>query len=238
MATEPLSQAVLYALLAGSTIPLGAALALWDKVHPNWMSGELRHGVVAFGGGVLIAAVALVLVPEGVDLMPGWMALAAFIAGGISFFFIDRTLGRSGKSMGQLMAMLVDYLPEAIALGAMLATGAEAGLLLALLIGLQNFPEAFNAFRERVASSSESAIKTYFPFLLMPLLGPIAAALGVMVFAPNQMVLGALMVFAAGGVLFLTFQDVAPEVKLEKSWAPPLGAVLGFSLGLAGDLFL
>ena len=75
MTTEPLSQAILFALLAGATIPLGAALALWDKVHPNWMSGELRHGVIAFGGGVLVAAVALVLVPEGVDLMPGWMAL-------------------------------------------------------------------------------------------------------------------------------------------------------------------
>jgi ZIP family zinc transporter len=81
-------------------------------------------------------------------------------------------------------------------------------------------------------------MKTYLPFALMPLLGPIAAALGVMFFAPNQMVLGALMVFAAGGVLFLTFQDVAPDVKLEKSWAPPLGAVLGFALGLAGDIFL
>ena len=104
-----------------------------------------HDGVIAFGGGVLVAAVALVLVPEGIDLMPGWMALTTFLAGGICFFFIDRTLGRSGKSMGQLMAMLVDYLPEAIALGAMLATGAEAGLLLALLIGLQNFPEAFNA---------------------------------------------------------------------------------------------
>ena len=238
MMSEPLLQAVIFALLAGATIPLGAALALWDKVHPSWMSGELRHEVIAFGGGVLIAAVALVLVPEGVERMPGWMALTAFIAGGVSFFFIDRTLGRSGKSMGQLMAMLVDYLPEAIALGAMLATAAEAGLLLALLIGLQNFPEAFNAFRERAANSDESAGRTYLPFALMPFLGPIAAGLGVMVFAPNQMVLGALMVFAAGGVLFLTFQDVAPDVKLDKSWAPPLGAVLGFTLGLAGHLFL
>ncbi|MBL4539656.1 MAG: divalent cation transporter [Oceanicaulis sp.] len=236
--SETLTQAILFALIAGATIPLGAGLAVWDKIHPNWMSGELRHGVVAFGGGVLIAAVALVLIPEGVALIPGWMALAAFISGGVSFFFIDRTLGRSGQSMGQLMAMLVDYLPEAIALGAMLATGAPAGLLLALLIGLQNFPEAFNAYRERAAHSDEPAMKTYAPYLLMPLLGPIAAILGVLIFAPNPMVLGVLMVCAAGGVLFLTFQDVAPEVKLERRWAPPLGAVLGFTLGLAGDVFL
>lgn len=236
--SETLTQAILFALIAGATIPLGAGLAVWDKIHPNWMSGELRHGVIAFGGGVLIAAVALVLIPEGVALMPGWMALAAFISGGVSFFFIDRTLGRSGQSMGQLMAMLVDYLPEAIALGAMLATGAPAGLLLALLIGLQNFPEAFNAYREHAARSDEPAMKTYAPYLLMPLLGPIAAILGVLIFAPNPMVLGVLMVFAAGGVLFLTFQDVAPEVKLERRWAPPLGAVLGFTLGLAGDVFL
>jgi ZIP family zinc transporter len=121
--SEPLSQAVLYALLAGATIPLGAGLALWDKIHPNWMSSELAPWRHRFWRRRADRRCGAGAVPEGLALMPGWMALLAFILGGISFFFIDRTLGRSGQSMGQLMAMLVDYLPEAIALGAMLATG-------------------------------------------------------------------------------------------------------------------
>jgi ZIP family zinc transporter len=42
------------------------------------------------------------------------------------------------------------------------------------------------------------------------------------------------MLVAAGGILYAVFQDIAPQVKLEKHWAPPFGAVLGFVLGLVG----
>jgi len=39
---------------------------------------------------------------------------------------------------------------------------------------------------------------------------------------------------AAGGILYSIFQDLAPKVRLEKHWAPALGAVLGFVLGMYG----
>ncbi len=42
--------------------------------------------------------------------------------------------------------------------------------------------------------------------------------------------------FSAGGILYLMFEDIAPEVPLANTYLPPLGAVLGFALGLAGDL--
>jgi ZIP family zinc transporter len=46
------------------------------------------------------------------------------------------------------------------------------------------------------------------------------------------------MLFAAGGILYLVFQDIAPQVKLERHWSPPLGAVIGFALGLLGTMLL
>lgn len=231
-------EALFLAALAGITIPVGALLARLDGIHPNWLSSETRHGIMAFGGGVLIAAIALVLVPEGLERTPGPLALPAFVAGGITFFVIDRALGKRGHSAGQLMAMLIDYIPEAIALGALLATGTSAGLLLALLIALQNLPESFNAYREVASQGRTGSIPTLLVFVSMPLLGPIAAALDASLLASNPITLGALMLFAAGGILFLTFQDVAPQVKLENSWAPPLGAVAGFCVGLAGSIWV
>jgi ZIP family zinc transporter len=30
----------------------------------------------------------------------------------------------------------------------------------------------------------------------------------------------------------MIFQDIAPQAKLQRHWAPPLGAVLGFGLGM------
>ena len=46
------------------------------------------------------------------------------------------------------------------------------------------------------------------------------------------------MLFASGGILYLIFEDIAPQARLERRWSPPLGAVAGFVLGLVGHLLL
>lgn len=44
------------------------------------------------------------------------------------------------------------------------------------------------------------------------------------------------MLFAAGGILYLIFQDIAPQAKLAKHWAPPLGAIIGFLVGVVAQM--
>lgn len=46
------------------------------------------------------------------------------------------------------------------------------------------------------------------------------------------------MLTASGGILYILFEDIAPQVPIERRWLPPLGAVAGFMLGLAGLLYL
>jgi ZIP family zinc transporter len=46
------------------------------------------------------------------------------------------------------------------------------------------------------------------------------------------------MLFSAGGILYIIFEDIAPQVRLNKHWAPPLGAVTGFLLGILGKVAL
>ena len=53
---------LLYTLGASICIPLGGFLASIERVRSDWLDHELRHFVIAFGGGVLLAAVAFVLV--------------------------------------------------------------------------------------------------------------------------------------------------------------------------------
>ena len=59
-------------------------------------------------------------------------------------------------------------------------------------------------------------------------------------FSPNARywLLGAIMLFAAGGILYLVFQDIAPQARLARHWGPPLGAVFGFALGLLGTMLV
>jgi len=98
-----------------------------------------------------------------------------------------------------LMAMLLDFVPEAIAVGVGLATQLKVGLLLALLIALQNLPESFNAYREIRSRTGESehTLLTWFSALVV--LGPVCAYFGHEVLASYPTISGAVMLFASGG---------------------------------------
>lgn len=230
--------AIAYATLAGATIPLGGLVACVERIRPDWLEAEFRHSVIAFGGGALFAAIALVLVPQGVERLPLIAVVASFLSGGLVFMWMDRRLARHGGSAAQLIAMLLDYLPEAMAVGAAFTSGETTGPLLALLIALQNFPEAFNAFRELRAGTDLSASAILLIFTAFVLLGPLAAIIGIQFLAPNPAVLGGIMLFSSGGILYLIFEDIAPQAKLERHWAPPLGAVAGFLFGIIGEMVI
>ncbi|QHS11674.1 ZIP family metal transporter [Shewanella sp. Arc9-LZ] len=221
-------------LLAGLAMPLGALIAHFENVSSEWLEQEFRHSVMAFGGGALLSAVALVLVPEGIASLKPLPACMWLMAGGLSFMALDIYLNKIDTPASQLAAMLADFIPESIALGAAFATGSNNAFILAALIALQNVPEGFSAYRELNASSAYKPQKIIIMFCLMAMLGPIAAMCGYLWLSESPEIIAAVMLFASGGILYSIFQDLAPQVKLEKRWAPPMGAVFGFGLGMLG----
>jgi len=229
---------IMLALLAGIAMPLGAWLAKIDGLQAYRFSHELHHSVLAFGAGVLLAAVAFVLVPQGVKELSALSNVVCFICGGLAFMGLDLLLLKWQAPASQLIAMLVDFIPEAIALGATYIMHRDSALLLAVFIALQNIPEGFNAYRELRLSDQYSSKKILSAFLLMSLLGPVAAVIGLFYLYDSLQTLSAIMMFAAGAILYSVFQDIAPKVALKNHRSPPMGAVLGFSLGLLGYLFI
>jgi ZIP family zinc transporter len=228
--------ALLLTLMAGAAMPLGAAMALSATCRK--LPDAITHGIVAFGGGALLAAIALVLVPHGREDVSSPVALLAFAAGGITFYVIDRRIGAGGGRGAQLLAMLLDYLPEAMAIGALLTAQKERAVLLAGLIFLQNLPEGFAAFRDIVRGGAVRGLHVVMLFAGLALLGPACAAVGFAFLSEMPVVLGVIMMFAAGGILYLIVQDIAPEAHEGRKWSPPLGAVFGFTLGLWGDFLI
>ena len=224
---------------AGACIPLGGFIARFEHIHPDWLEKELRHFLIAFGGGILLGAVSVVLVPEGISSMNGSMyAILAILMGGFSFFVIERFLGLRRRESPQLMGMILDYVPEAIALGGLVALNSPVAPLLALLIGLQNLPEGFNAYRELNIHNKNNSKKTLLFMVALVLLGPTAGLTGFFLLSEHQAILGAIMLFSSGGVLYLIFQDIAPQSRLDRHWAPPLGAVFGFCLALFSKMLV
>jgi len=226
-------EVILYSFASGITVIIGGLLARL-KIFPGGELGrEIAHSIVAFGAGVLVAAVAFVLTPKAISLLSLPVIVAIFLSGVILFLLLDTLIGRHGGVLAQFMAMSMDYIPEAIALGAVFSYDRKTGLLLALFIGLQNLPESYNAFGDLVKSgfSPNKALVILVPFGFV---GIIAAILGYSFLNESEMVINSLMLFAAGGILYLVFQDIAPMIKYKSHRAPAFSAALGFMIGIIG----
>lgn len=233
---SPLLMIGLVSWLAGIAAFVGGCGAQLEGSAESEGKRELIHGIVAFGGGILVAAVAFALVPEGMAALPLWALALAFCGGGLVFCALDALITRHAGNRAQFLAMLLDFVPEALALGALFGHGG-GGMLLALFIGAQNLPEGFNAHRENVGSGV--APRTSLLALLgVSLLGPLAACCGYLFLRDQPLLTGTILSAAAGGILYLVFQDIAPQAQMRRHWSPTLGAVLGFAFGMVGKELL
>ena len=223
--------------LAGVAAFIGGLLARIEASPETEAKRELIHGVVAFGGGILVAAVAFALAPEGIAVLPPGGLAVSFCAGGVIFCALDAGISRWGGNRAQFMAMLLDFIPEAMALGALFGHSEKSGLLLALFIGAQNLPEGFNSHRETVATGVLPHA-SLLSLLAVSLLGPMAACIGFLFLHDRAILTASIMSGAAGGILYLVFQDIAPQSKMRGRWTPPLGAVFGFVVGRSGKQWL
>lgn len=223
--------------IAGLMSFCGGLLASQIRDSQTIASKIAIRGAMAFGGGLLVAAIAFALTPVGLkELGPGLLVIL-FCAGGLAFCLLDITLAKQGGSRAQFMAMMMDFVPEAISLGAVFGHDPQLGLLLALFIGAQNLPEGFNAYRE-LTDMGKSARSSLTALLVASIAGPISGALGYFFLQNRPGLTAGIMTFASGGILYLIFQDIAPSSKLRHRWGPALGAVFGFSIGLLGTKLL
>jgi ZIP family zinc transporter len=229
---------IIVSWLAGLS-SFGGGVIAWATDGANTETKrEVTHGIVAFGGGILIAAVAFALLPKAmVELSPVGLS-ATFCAGGLLFCILDAHLSRSGGTKAQFLAMIIDFVPEALALGAVFGQDPRLGILLAAFIGAQNLPEGFNSYREMTMNAGMRSRVALITLLAISLLGPVAACAGYLFLQDQAKVTASIMTFAGGGIMYLIFQDIAPQSKIRKHWIPALGAVLGFAVGMIGKQLL
>jgi len=236
---EIILKIVLYSSLSGITVFFGGLLSkLFEKHFRKGLVKEVvLHTSIAFGGGIIIAAVAFVLVPKGMNVLSLVPMAILFLAGTTVFFFLDRYIEKKGGTVSQLLAMLMDFVPEAIALGAVFATDPNLGLLLAIFIGLQNLPESFNSYLD-LRNSGYTSNKCLFILFCLSFSGILAAISGYYLLSNMPQLTASLMLFSSGGILYLIFQDIAPMSKLQKNWLPALGVNIGFLVGMIGQKLL
>lgn len=228
---------LLISWLAGLMALMGGVIARFEGSSETELKRELTHGIVAFGGGILIAAVAFTLAPKGIEYLSTGALVLTFVSGGVLFCILDYIISKQVGSRANLMAMLMDFVPESVALGALFVESKSTSFLLASFIALQNLPEGFNSYRESIEGESTSK-STLTALFIASFFGPIAALAGYLFLSDNPIITAAITSFASGGILYLIFQDIAPQSKMNRHWLPALGAVLGFTLGMVGKQLL
>ncbi len=142
-----MTELILFSGFAGITVFIGGILANFFNHHikESPVKYEITHTLMSFGAGVILSALALVLIPTGMEELELLPMAFSFLFGAIIFMFIDRYLAKKGGKTATLLAMMMDFIPESIALGAVFAIRPNMAVLLAVFIGLQNLPEAFNS---------------------------------------------------------------------------------------------
>lgn len=227
---------ILYSSAAGFPIIIGGLISSVFQSINLKIKSEINNWVVAFGGGALISAITFALIPKAVPILSTIELILIFLSGTITFMIIDILIARMGTSLAQAVSMMMDFLPEALALGASFAYDYKFGLLLAIFIGLQNLPEGFNSYIELRKRMSKKP--TLLLMLGLSFTGIIAALTGKLLLNNSTKLISAIMLFAAGGIMYLVFQDIAPLSKKRNDWAPATGASIGFLIGMIGEKLL
>jgi len=230
---------ILYSGIAGITVFLGGIIANYFSHHikESPVKYEITHTLMSFGAGIILSAVALVLIPRGMEELDIIPLAILFLIGTLLFMLLDRYLAKQGGQVSTLLAMMMDFIPESIALGAVFSSAPSTAFLLAIIIGLQNLPEAFNSFRDLVISGY-STKKTLAIFLVLSICGIPSALAGHFFLSQYPELTAYLMIFASGGIFYLLIQDIIPQSKLANNYLTPIGASLGFLVGIVGEKVL
>jgi ZIP family zinc transporter len=237
-----MAEALLWGLLATSSLVIGALIALrWE------LSRSVVGLVMAFGSGVLIAAVAYELVQEAFVAQDGgiWVALG-LAAGALTFYagdlWIDRMGGEHRKRMSEekegeakaiVLGTVLDGIPENLVLGLGLITGGKVSASVLAAIFLSNLPESVGA-SSGLRKAGWGKHHVLGLWVVVALVTALAAPLGYGLFdGVSNEVLAFVLAFAGGSLLTMISDSMTPQAFEEGGPAAGLMTTLGFGLAFA-----
>lgn len=195
--------------------------------------------------GVMISMVAFDLMPEAFRLAGTWISLLAFLAGALALTALDLVMPHmhhmttdkeSSRFARTALVVAVGIgmhdFPEGLAVGASLESAASLGVRIALLMFLHNIPEGM-----AVAGPLAAIGKSRSNMILVSAITGIPSVIGALlgsVLGVSSTVLAVSMAFAAGAMLFVTFDELVPGAcELCEGHAGTLGAVAGMIASIA-----
>jgi zinc transporter, ZIP family len=237
----------LWGLLGGGALVLGALVAWFVRVLQAVIAG-----VMAFGSGVLISAVAFDLMAEAAET-GGLLATATgFVGGALAYLAANVALDRRGarhrkRSQGQqpsesehsgsgaaiAIGALLDGVPESVVLGLGLLGGGSVSAPVLAAVFISNVPEGLSS-AAGMKQNGRSAAYVFGVWGGIALASGVAALVGYLALgdAPAEAV-AAITAVAAGAILTMIADTMIPEAfERTRAWTGVI-ATLGFLVAFA-----
>ena len=255
---HPCIQALIATLFTYFVTVLGAALVFFfKKINKNVLDAML-----GFSAGVMISASFFSLLHPAGEMannlnLNTWLVLCSgFISGGLLLFLGDKLFSfldkkRENKNSLKRCLMLIlsitlHNIPEGLVVGMAFGSvmygleGATIGAacILALGIGIQNFPEG-TAVSLPLRREGLSRGKAFFFGQLSGIVEPISGVLGALLVLKIQTILPFMLSFAAGAMIYVVVQELIPESQTNKrKELMALFTLIGFSIMMILDVAL
>ena len=218
-------EAGLWGLLGGAALVIGALVAWLFRVPDGVVAG-----VMAFGSGVLISAVAFDLMAEAADTGGLGPTALGFLGGAVVYLAANALLARRGaqhrkRSGGQqpsedeqegsgaaiAVGALLDGIPESVVLGVGLLAGGSVSLPVLAAVFISNVPEGLSS-AAGMKRSGRSARYVFGVWTTIAVLSGLAALLGYLALgdAPPE-VIAVITAVAAGAILTMIADTMIPE---------------------------
>jgi ZIP family zinc transporter len=237
-------QAGLWGLLSGSALLIGA-MAGWFLP----LSKRTIAGIMAFGAGVLIAALAFELMDEAWQRGGFPPVAGGFLGGAALYTVLNLLLAARGArhrkrscpehrekdkatnpQNGAALAMgaLLDGIPESIVIGVSLLRGGAVGLVAVIAIFLSNIPEGLSS-AAGMKADGKKPVPVFLMWAAIALVAGLSSTAGYLLFdGVDPGAVAAVQATAAGAILAMIIDTMAPEAFEGTHNYAGLIAVAGF----------
>jgi zinc transporter, ZIP family len=259
---HPLLQALLAGCFTWAVTAFGAAFVFFTSS----LNRRLLDGMAGFASGVMIAASYWSLLAPAIELSSqqgrvSWAAPAiGFLAGGVFLWLFDKLLPHLHRGLPAeaaegvktkwkrstllVLAITLHNIPEGLAVGVAFGAAAAgsssatvtAAVVLAIGIGIQNFPEGL-AISLPLRREGMSRWKAFSRGQASAIVEPIAAIVGAGATFFATPLLPYALSFAAGAMIFVVVEELIPEShRGENADLSTMSAMIGFTLMMVLDV--
>jgi ZIP family zinc transporter len=247
LVTNTVYHALVWGFVASVPLLLGSIIALFARLPKSMIAT-----IMAFGSGVLVAALAFSLMEEAFSMAQSIPpVIVGFSAGGLSYTIANYILnkkskgdtrkrkrshgemaggGKEASGLSLLVGSIMDNIPENMALGISLVTGGAVNSVLIAAIFISNFPEGL-ASTEGMKSNGKSRRYIIGIWSIAVVIGTASTAIGFSLLSKTSpFIISTSISFAAGAILVMLAESMIPEAYEEGGMKIGIATMIGFAV--------